>query len=176
MDAETLRASLAPNLPPDSVSWWPPGIGWLILIGLALLVFGVWLAWYSWHTPWWRWPRVKRLRRAYLNELAALQNTAQQAANATDQGTANASAFNRAVSHWLRRLMRDGLGVPPNLAPTQFHQACAAHCPSPLPDRLPTLLQRVYSPEPAYELFLATQEDLTQLCQTCLNLHSPGPG
>lgn len=161
MDPETLRASLAPNLPPDAVSWWPPGPGWLVLL---LILFGAglaWLAWYSRRVPWWRWPRVHRQQQAYLAELNDLPDS---------------NDFNRAFSQWLRRLMRDGLGVPPNLPPDAFVALVNRRSPTPLSKQLQLMLRSVYKPEALNPHFNTVKPELERLCLSCLHLHSPGPG
>ena len=166
MAPETLRASLAPNLQPDSLSWWPPATGW-ILLGLGLiLVLGTALALYSRHTPWWRWPRVRRQRLAYLAELELV----------LQQQSDGAQTLNRDISQWLRRLMRDGLGISPNLPPTPFLDALKQRSPEEPSPELENLIYRVYSPHSVGPLLDPLQPELKRLCQTCLHLHSPGPG
>lgn len=161
MDPETLRASLAPNLPPDSVSWWPPGPGWLVLVLLILGVGLLWLAWYSRRVPWWRWPRVHRQQQAYLTELDQL---------------ANSDNFNRAFSQWLRRLMRDGLGIPPHLPPEDFVALVNRRSQIPLSAALQHMLQATYQPVDLRPQFHAIKPELENLCLSCLHLRSPGPG
>lgn len=165
MDAETLRASLAPNLQPEGLSWWPPAIGWLVMALLLLLALGAALAIFSRHTPWWRWPRVRRQRRVYIAEL-----------NQILQQPDGARSLNRDISQWLRRLMRDGLGIPPSLPPASFLEVLEARCPMAISDEVESLIYRVYSPHSVGPLLNTLEPELKQLCQTCLHLHSPGPG
>ncbi len=156
-----LQAQMAPNLAPDRLSWWPPGTGVVLIVLLLLLAGSAWLLWHSWHVPWWRWPAVRRLRRAYLADL---------------DGALQAVEPDRAISQWLRRLARDGQGVPTQLPPDAFLAAWERSAPVSLPPVVRQLLHDIYAQRDVLPLLHQYRPDLEQLCLNCLHLHSPGRG
>lgn len=161
MDTASLHQQMAPNLMPDQLSWWPPGIGWIVIGSVLLALALVALTRFSRHTPWWRWFHVRRLRQAYLAELDALPSHPEP---------------DKATGQWLRRLMRDGLGVPPSLPPDRFMSEIRVRMSTPPPDCVSELLQRVYGPDSVVPILHQQHSELQTLCSTCLHLHSPGPG
>lgn len=168
---DNLLRELAPPIAPDHLSAWPPGPGWIILLGLCLLGLLVGAVYISRRWPWWRWPRVWRWRRLYHQAL--------------ERDVLHSSAHSGAVNQWVRQLARDGLGIDTTLPPEHFlHQLQRQLVTlNSTPDEriistLRHLLLQSYQPSVVHQTLdnETTSEILQTLCKRCLTLHSPGPG
>lgn len=151
---------LAGPQPPDPVPFWPPGPAWWVLAIALALAAVISIRYRHRVPPLWRAPYCWRARRRYLRSLTQMANRDEPSV---------------ALSHWLRQLAQEGLGISPALPPGQWLRAVESALGESAGSGVRACLKAVYRPGDIRPALNDHHMALRSLCLRCLHLRSPGP-